>query len=402
MTVGHDARDDVDQVHARVPDVLPPPPPVMRILVVATEILLPDVHGGSTHVQELVRHLREHGPTLLLARRGSTGEDLAAIGRPMPKIAALRQASALANLPSALRAARAFAPDAIYERCTSYGLGAALSRMLGVPLLTMILDQRYSWLSLLQARRLVATRLDLVPAAVRHKAVRVSWGANADLFDASIPGAPARARHGLGDDAFVVGYSGSFKPWHGVDVLVESAAHLRERPVKFLLVGDGPERAALEARVDALGLRDRFVLTGAVPYDRVPHELAAADLCVAPFVPERHGPSRARGFVLDPLKVFEFLALSKPTVTIRAANIEALFRDGEHLRLVPPGDPDALASAIAEAIDDPARARAMAAAGRAVVLRRHTWRAHAAQLHELFTQMRQEAGLPPAGAASPR
>lgn len=365
----------------------------MRILVVATEILLPDHHGGSTHVQELAHHLGEHGPALVLARRGSSGEGIAPVGRPMPRLAALRQASALANLPAALPVARRFAPHAIYERCTSYGLGALLSRALGVPLLTMILDQRYSWLSLVRARRLVATRLDLVPAVVRHKAVQVSWGANAELFSPAISGAPARARHGLGD-AFVVGYSGSFKPWHGVDVLVEAAAHLRDRPVKFLLVGDGPERERLVARAEALGLRGRFVLTGAVPYARVPEELAAADVCVAPFVPERHGPSRARGFVLDPLKVFESLALGKPTITIRAANIEALFRDGEHLRLVPPGDPPALARAIAEVMDDPARTRAMAAAGHDLVIARHTWRAHAAQLVELFRAMRREAGLP--------
>lgn len=361
----------------------------MRILVVATEIRLPDRHGGSTHVAELLRHLGEHGPTRVLARRDSTGEGVAAVGRPMPRLAALRQASALANAPAALREARAFAPDVIYERCTSYGLGAILSRSLDVPLLTMILDQRFSWLSLLQARRLVATRLDLVPRAVRDKAVQVSWGANAEIFDATLPGAPARQRHGLGED-FVVGYSGSFKPWHGVDVLVEAAAHLRDRPVRFLLVGDGPQRAALERRVAVLGLTPRFVFTGSVPYDRVPHELAAADLCVAPFVPARHGPSRRRGFVLDPLKVFEYLAQGKPTVTIQAANIEALFDDGRHLQLVPPGDPVALADAIAAAIDDPAAREARAQAGHARVLERHTWRAHARHLMRLFEQIQRE------------
>lgn len=365
----------------------------MRTLVVATDTLLPDHHGGSTHVQELARHLGEHGPTLVLARRGSTGESIAAVGRPMPRLSVLRQGSALANLRAALPVARDFAPHAIYERCTSYGLGALLGRALGVPVLTMILDQRYSWLSLVLARRLVATRLDIVPAPVRHKAVQVSWGANAELFRPDLPGAPARARHGLGD-AFVVGYSGSFKPWHGIDVLVDAAAHLRDRPVRFLLVGDGPERAELVARAEALGLRDRFVLTGAVPYDEVPKVLAAADVCVAPFVPERHGPSRTRGFVLDPLKVFEYLALQKPTVTIRAANIEALFTDGEHLRLVPPADPAALARAIAEAMDDPAGAAARARAGHERVLARHTWRAHATQLVGLFGEMRREAGLP--------
>jgi len=362
----------------------------MRILVVATEIRLPDRHGGSTHVGELVHHLREHGPTLLLARQGSSGEGIAAVGRPMPRLAALRQTNALANVPAALAAAREFRPDVIYERCTSYGLGAVISRALRIPLLTMILDQRYSWLSLWRARRLVATRLDLVPRPVRHKAVKVSWGANAERFDASLPGAPTRERHGLGD-GFVVGYSGSFKPWHGVDVLIEAAAELGDRPVRFLMVGDGPLRVELQARCAALGLADRFVFTGSVPYDQVPRELAAADLCVAPFVPERHGPSRRRGFVLDPLKVFEYLAQAKPTVTIRAPNIEALFEDGVHLRLVDPGDPKALAAAIAEAMDDPERAQATARVGHQRVIERHTWRAHARQLVDLFEQMRAES-----------
>lgn len=140
-----------------------------------------------------------------------------------------------------------------------------------------------------------------------------------------------------------------------------------------------------------LGLADRFVLTGSLPYDEVPAALAAADLCVAPFVPERHGPSRARGFVLDPLKVFESLAMGKPTITIQAANIEALFRDGEHLRLTPPGDPQALAEAIAQVMDEPAAARAQAEAGRQQVLRHHTWRAHAEHLVRLFSEMRADA-----------
>lgn len=361
----------------------------MRILVVATEILIPDRHGGSTHVGELVTHLREHGETLLLARRGSSGEGLAPIGRPMPRLAALRQASALANVPAALREAKKFAPDAIYERCTSYGLGAVLSRALGVPLLTMILDQRYSWLSLLQAGRLVATRLDLVPTPVRHKAVKVSWGANAELFAPDLDASETRARYDLGDD-FVVGYSGSFRPWHGVDVLIDAAARLTDRKVRFLLVGDGPLRDDLHAQVQRHGLADRFVFTGSLPYAEVPQVLAAADLCVAPFVPDRHGPSKARGFVLDPLKVFEYLALGKPTITIDAANIRALFTHGEHLRLCPPGDVGALASAIGRVMDDPEPAKQEAAAGRARVLANHTWRAHATHLVELFEQMRSE------------
>jgi glycosyltransferase involved in cell wall biosynthesis len=253
----------------------------------------------------------------------------------------------------------------------------------------MVLDQRYSWLSLLRASRLVATRLDIVPGPVRGKTVKVSWGANPVLFDAALPGASVREDLGL-RDAFVVGYSGSFKAWHGLDTLVAAAGRLRHRNVKFLLVGDGPCKSSIERAVHRLALDDRFVFTGSVPYDEVPRLLAAADACAAPFSPAQHGPSRRHGFTLDPLKVFEYLALGKPTITIRAPNIETLFADGEHLLLVQPGDARDLADAIARFMDDRQLAARTAAAGRERVLERHTWAAHAEQLATVFRAMMDE------------
>ncbi len=359
---------------------------VMRLLVVATEILLPDAHGGATHVRELVRHLETRADVLLLARTGSHGDRIAAIGRPMRRLPGpLRTIDAGLGMPAALEVARRFRPDGIYERCTSYGLGAMLGRALDVPLITMVLDQRYSWLSLLGAGRLIATNTDLVPRAVRHKAVQVSWGANESLFRPGLDeeAREARAAHALGE-AYVVGYSGSFKPWHGVLGLVRAAAELRDENIVFLLVGDGPQRGEAESLARSLGVRDRIRFTGAVDYESVPGVLAAADVCVAPFEPHLHGPSRKRGFTLDPLKVFEYLAMGKPTITIRADNIEALFTDGEEITLVGPGRHDELAAAIRGLRSSPTRAAAQALAGRARVLAHHTWDAHALHLMKLF------------------
>lgn len=364
----------------------------LKILVVASDVRIPDQHGGSTHVQELVTHLRAHGEVLLLASAGSHGEGIAAVGRPARRGNALmRHLDALAALPKALAAAREFGPDVIYERCTSYGLGAMIGARLDVPVLGMVLDTRFSWLSLLRARRLVATRLDLVPARVRGKATKVDWGANPTRFDATISGAPARARLGL-DDAWVVGYAGTFRDWHGLDTLVPVARRLAHTNVKFLLIGDGPERAQVERLAANQGVSDRFVITGKVPYDDVPPLLAAADACVAPFMPDRHGPSKRDGFILDPLKVFEYLSLGKPSLTIDAPNIRALFEDREHLRMVTPGDDDAMARVLQEWMADAAAATDMATRGREHVLANYTWTAHARQLSELFHDMLRTQG----------
>ena len=360
----------------------------MRILVVATDIVLPGRHGGSTHVRELVDHLGHHGETLLLASRGSSGPGIAPVGRPMRRFpAALRHADALRTFLDAGSVVDEFRPDVIYERCTSYGVGAMFSRERGIPLLSMVLDRRYSWLTLAQSSRIVATDPEaVVPAAMRHKAVKVSWGANEGRFHPGIDPRPVRDRHGLGD-AFVVGYSGTFRPWHGVDVLVRAIGRLRNENVKALLIGDGPGRRDIEAMVEREGLKDRFVFTGAVDYDEVPDILSAVDIAAAPFEPRYHKGSRGGGFVLDPLKVFEYLALGKPTITVREPNIAGLFNDGEDLLLTTPGSDVELADAIVRFERDRSFAAATADRGRAKVLAKHTWGAHAKQLAGLFNEM---------------
>lgn len=357
----------------------------MRILVVAPTIKVPDTHGGSTHVGELTAALARRAEVCLLAAAGSSGPGVVAVGHRTTRVPVLRTLAVLADFPAAYAAARAFAPHAIYERGHAYGLGALLARALGVPSIAMVLDEHYSRLSLWTAKRLIATNTDLVPPAWRYKAVKVSWGANAERFRPDVDPAPARARLGIAGRCTVV-YTGSFRAWHGIDTIIDAAARLDDS-WRFVLVGDGPERPALEARAAAAGAAGRIVFTGAVAYDEVPGIVAAADACVAPFDPSLHPLSRERGFTLDPLKVFEYLAAGKPTVTVRAGNIEGLFDDGVHLRMIAPRDVDALVTNLIDLRARPAAAAALGAAGRARVLERYTWQAHADQLMRLFAEI---------------
>lgn len=361
----------------------------MRILLVATDVQIPGSHGGSTHVSELFAGLSKRADTLLLARNDSAGDHVVPLGKPLrhdKKL--LRHVDPMGLMPSALQKVREFRPDVIYERCSSYGLGALLSLATRAPLLTMVLDERYSWLSLLRAKRLVSTRLDLIPKTVRYKGEIVHWGANIEHFRAGLDGRAPRRAHGIAPGDFVVAYSGSFKRWHGLSALVDVATRWQDPSVRFLMIGDGPCKPEIEAVLAERGLSGRFVFTGAIPYERVPAELAAADVCVAPFDPAEHAPSRERGsFVLDPLKVFEYLALGKPSVTIRADNLEGIFEDGRHLKLYTPGDVEALSGALQWVRDEPARAHDMAARGRELVLAKYTWQAHADHLYRLFENM---------------
>jgi glycosyltransferase involved in cell wall biosynthesis len=356
----------------------------MRVLVVATNIDIPGTHGGSTHVTELVAALGRRDETLLLARRGSHGDGVVDVGLwPRTPPRGLRHALGLCSVAQAVRRVRAFAPDVIYERGSSYGAGAMLGMITGAPVVCMVLDEHVSPLSLDRAARIIATSPDLVSPLLRHKTVRVSWGANVDRFRPDVDPTPLRARLGLGRPLLT--YAGSFRDWHGVDVLLDALAICKHRAIDVLLVGDGPERAGLVER--ARRLPQRVIMPGALPYEEMPAVLTATDVFVAPFVPTRHPLSKQRGFVLDPLKLFEALASEAPTITVQARNIESLFRHGEHLVMVPSGNARELADAIDAMLDDPLAARDMARRGGKEVRRRYTWDAHAHQLHGLFESL---------------
>lgn len=364
----------------------------MRILFVAPNIAIPGTNGGSTHVTEVVRALRRRHEVLVLAKVGSHGEGVAGVG--LGHGGPARYAIPFIHFPAAYPVARRFRPDAIYERFSAQGLGVFLGRALGAPVVSMILDTRATLFTLEGADRLITTAPHLIPTRYQRKVIEVSWGANTDLFHPGVSGIEVRRRLGVAEDEILVGYTGAFYHWHGLDILVAAAAQLDRDPaaakIRYLLVGDGEMRRDIEARIQAAGLERRFILTGRVPYEEVPAHIAASDLCTAAYDPDRHEELRRYGMFMDPLKVFEYLAVGKPAVTFDSPNMRRLFTDGEHALIVPPGEPASLAAAILRLAGDPALRERLGRAGRALVERRHSWQAHGDQLGEIFAAVVEE------------
>jgi glycosyltransferase involved in cell wall biosynthesis len=363
----------------------------MRILFVAPNIALPGANGGSTHVTEVVAALRERHEVLVLARRGSSAPGSIGIGGKLAP-GPLRYLLPLTQLGKAYRAAKEFRPDAIYERFSAFGLGTLLGKLLRVPVVAMVLDRSATHTTYAGADRLITTAPQLVPERYRDKVRRVTWGANADRFRPDIAAEPLRTQLGFAAEDFVLGYAGAFYPWHGLDDLVGQLADLakQEPNLKALLVGDGQTRSAIEQRVQALGLRERVLFTGRVQYERVPEYLAVCDACTAHYDPSRHAELRRQGMFFDPLKVFEYLAMGKPTVTLDTTNMRELFEHERHALLVPPGDRARFAEALLRLMHDPALRQRLAEQGRALVVDHYSWRAHAAQLTQLFEELLEE------------
>jgi glycosyltransferase involved in cell wall biosynthesis len=150
---------------------------------------------------------------------------------------------------------------------------------------------------------------------------------------------------GLPGDRPVVLSVGMLRPEKAFEVLVEAASRLPPEAT-VLIAGDGDERGRLEGRIGELGLGDRVRLLG-VRRD-VPDLLAAADVCVC-----------CSDFEGGPLSVMEYMAAGKPVVATRVGGMPELVSDGETGALVPPRDPDALASAINALVADPGRRASM-------------------------------------------
>ena len=149
--------------------------------------------------------------------------------------------------------------------------------------------------------------------------------------------AAARAALGVPPEAFVIAGLGRLVPVKGFDVLVRALPTvLRAVPsARVLLVGDGPERAALEAQAAALHVGDRLRITGAT--SDVARWLAACDVLAAPS--RNEGMGRA---------LVEAMALGVPVVAAAVGGIPTVVADGESGRLVASEDAAALAEALVE------------------------------------------------------
>ncbi len=178
--------------------------------------------------------------------------------------------------------------------------------------------------------------------------------------------------------------------------LVEACRMLADRGVDLTcrFIGDGPDREALQARIDGHGLTGRVVLAGRMTSDAVATELAAADVLVAPSVPTKGG--KREGI---PVVLMEAMATGLPVVASRLSGIPELVTDGQDGILVPAGDPASLADALQRlAIDPELRAR-LGARGRRTVLDGFDVDANARRLAEQIRAVIADGGRPRAAHA---
>ena len=348
-------------------------------IVVVSGIWPPDVGGPASHAPALAEALLEAGHTVEVV----TTADRTPARRPYPlrwvargRPAPLRHLAVVREVRSAARCADRVYATTMVRRAA---LGAALARR---PLVVkLVADEAYERerragrfagtleqfqaergglrVRLLRATRTAALRRAsrvLVPSAYL-RAIALGWGLDPARTTVvanpapEVPVHPTRdeARAALGIEGFALGVAGRLTEQKALEDTL--AALARVPRVALLVLGDGPERAALERRAAQLDVSDRVRFLGAGTRDDVIVLFRAVDAALLTSAWENL-----------PHTLLEALAAGTPVIATAVGGIPEVVRDGENGLLVPPRDVAATASAIDRLVRDEVLRASLAAA----------------------------------------
>jgi glycosyltransferase involved in cell wall biosynthesis len=217
-----------------------------------------------------------------------------------------------------------------------------------------------------------------VPA---DKVIIVPNGVSGEFLKPLPDGSALRARLGIGEGEFAVGLVSSLVAHEGIGTLLEAVKILQDRgvPGRALIVGDGPERGALQRRAAELGLDAIF--TGRVPMAEVRSYHAALDAFVVPRTPDRVCQ------LVTPLKPVEAMASGLPVVVSGVQALGEIITDGVTGMWFPPGDAQALADRLQLLAGDPDLRRSLGENARAWVAKDRTWEHNAARYRDAYAHL---------------
>mgnify|MGYP000921845888 CR=1 FL=1 len=355
--------------------------------------------GGQISLYELLGNLDRSvvEPILLCPGEGSLVSSVADLGIPvkiLPLFPVRRQwMSFLKAIPQFRSVLRELRPDLIHANTSRAMLYSGLATLAtGIPVVwhVRVIDSE-GWYD-----RLLACLSDRIFACSWAVAARFGWltgrragkvlvihnGVNIRKFNDELDGGALRQEFGIPDDTPVVGIVGNLLAWKGQDTFLRAAALVaRQMPhVRFLIVGDGEHRAALERLRDDLGLRSKAFFTG--HRTDIPHAMAALDVAV-------HCSNSPEPFARV---VIESMAAGKPIVAMNEGGILEIVEDGHSGVLVPPRDPERLASAVVDLLQDSGRRAAMGQAARRRVESHFTIEANARKTTEEYLKIIPQPG----------
>ena len=368
--------------------------------------LVPDlgVGGAERHVTTLMPALdpdRFEPSVICVGEEGALFGALVEAGVPAIALHRSKREAPLALLDLA-REFRRSAPDVVITRgYNAEGLGRLAARLAGVPTSIVWVHNDGDTAPRGRLRSLLDKLLDRATTAyfgVAHAQMAylvgelgypaekiniIHNGMNPSLFDPTDDRGPVRV-FGISDDEPVVGIIAAMRPEKDHALFLEAAAHLlAELPAaKFLVIGDGTRRPALEQRARDLGIADRVVFTGS--RSDVADLLRALDVFVL----------CSYSVECFPMALLEAMAAGRPAVCTAVGGIPEMIVEGETGCLVPPRDARALADKISVLLRNPTLRRRMGNAARLRVERDFSLQASVKATEEALERV---VGLPTHG-----
>jgi glycosyltransferase involved in cell wall biosynthesis len=229
-----------------------------------------------------------------------------------------------------------------------------------------------------------AMREEIVARGVPADKVLIVPNAVSPEFLQPLPDASAlRNQLGIAPDEHIVGEVSSLVPHEGIGTLLEATRLLKDRGLKVraLIVGDGPERAALQRQAADLGLGEAAIFTGRVPAAKVREFHALLDVFVVPRTPDRVCQ------LVTPLKPVEAMASGLCVVTSEVRALAEIIKPDVTGALTIPQDPVALADSLELLVCSPDIRRKLGDNAREWVAKDRTWAHNAARYRDAYARL---------------
>jgi len=249
-----------------------------------------------------------------------------------------------------------FFPDIVVEQHSfpkkiNFLLDIALNKKRKVVCLTSFIRERFIKFGILEKNTLVAhSAVDLEEFSQERSKLNID---------------------GIKEEDFVFGYIGTLKTMNMEKGLADGLAALNflDTRYKFLVVGGENDDLHYYKKMAAdLGVSERVIFIGKVPYGEVSVYTSKCDVFVAPFPENEH-----YSFFMSPLKIFEYMASKKPIVSTTLPSIKEVLKHEYNALLIPPSNPEALAKAIERLSNDPALSQRISSQAYKDVAERYTW-----------------------------
>jgi glycosyltransferase involved in cell wall biosynthesis len=228
--------------------------------------------------------------------------------------------------------------------------------------------------------RLSAVVISVTPALAETATMRgatrsyvVSNGADTERFS-------PRAKTSIRLPTRFVSFVGTLTTWQGIDTLLEAL----DRPtwptdISLVIAGDGVLAESVRERATR---QPRLRYLGRIPHGEVGGVVARSMCAIVP----KAAPSLIV-FGVVPLKLFEAMACGVAVIATDLPGLADIVRQAESGIVVPPGDPDAIATAVAALASQPSVARAMGDRARQVAVDRYSWAAKAAETDAIIRSL---------------